>query len=124
MTLTDMKLINDCGCDDRILLLSEGLVPNTGMAGRVGFYGINNARFVNRFFKGGHSHYFDEGSGFMEKYWLPLFYGDYNIEVIDQRCDSIVTSGIIEKFTSGLGKVKGIIYLTALFFCFYYFCMK
>lgn len=51
----------------------------------------------------------------MEKYWLPLFYGDSNIEVIDQRCDSIVTSGIIEKVTSGLGKVKGIIYLTALF---------
>lgn len=51
MTLTDMKLINDCGCDDRILLLSEGLVPNTGMAGRVGFYGLNNARFVNRFLK-------------------------------------------------------------------------
>ncbi|EEW2495581.1 MULTISPECIES: response regulator [Enterobacteriaceae] len=124
MALTDMKLINDCGCDDRILLLSEGLVPNTGMAGRVGFYGLNNARFVNRFFKGGHSHYFDEGSGFMEKYWLPLFYGDSNIEVIDQRCDRIVTSGIIEKFTSGLGKAKEIIYLTALFFVFYYFWIK
>jgi hypothetical protein len=54
------------GLDDKILFLSEALVPNTGMAGRIGFYGLNNNRFVNRYFKGGHSHYFEEMKNFME----------------------------------------------------------
>ncbi|ENF1959602.1 response regulator [Yersinia enterocolitica] len=124
LTLTDMRLINDCGCDDNILLLSEGFVPNTGMAGRVGFYGMNNDRFVNRFFRGGHSHYFSEHDDFMEKYWLPLFSGSSSIEVIDQRNDRVLISGIVEKIISGMGKAKEIMYLLVFVFSFYYLFIR
>lgn len=121
VTLTDMKVINDCGCDDNVLLLSEGFVPNTGMAGRVGFYGLNNDRFINRFFNGGHSHYFSENGAFMEKYWLPLFGCNSNIEVIDQRNDRIIISGFVEKILSIFGIIKETVYVFIIIYIFYYF---
>lgn len=110
----ESTVVNDCGCNDRILLLSEALVPNTGMAGRVGFHGLNNDRFVNRFFKGGHSHYFDKSDYFMEKYWLPLFSIPTSLNAIDERTDRMFVSGIGEKLISLLGKTKELIYLTLI----------
>lgn len=112
----DTTVVNDCGCNDRILLLSEVFVPNTGMAGRIGFYGLNNERFVNRFFKGGHSHYFNNDLSFMEKHWVPLFSFPKNINVIDERVDRILVSGIGEKAISLFGKSKEIIYLLLIIF--------
>jgi len=111
----ESTVVNDCGCNDRILLLSEALVPNTGMAGRVGFHGLNNDRFVNRFFKGGHSHYFDKSDSFMEKHWLPLFSTPSSLNAIDERTDRILVSGIGEKLISLLGETKEVIYLTLIF---------
>ncbi|PUA27434.1 MAG: hypothetical protein B0W54_12700 [Cellvibrio sp. 79] len=70
------RVINDCGTNDSILILSQFFVLLTGMAGRVGFYGFTGNQLVNRYFQGGHSHYFEKGddgsSPFMERYWLPL----------------------------------------------------
>lgn len=70
------RVINDCGTNDSILILSQFFVLLTGMAGRVGFYGFTGNQLVNRYFQGGHSHYFDKcddgSSPFMERYWLPL----------------------------------------------------
>ncbi|MGE6291645.1 hypothetical protein, partial [Aeromonas media] len=116
---SNVNIINECGSQDNVLLLSEALVPNTGMAGRVGFYGMNNDRFVNRFFKGGHSHYFDEKSRFIEKNWLSLFTEQNDIPVIDQRNDPSITSRTLEKIVSFAGKIKEISYLALLFYLFF-----
>jgi len=73
------RIINDCGTDDAVLILSQFCVLFTGMAGRVGFSGLSGVTLFNRYHRGGHSHYFisPDGSpsdGFMEKYWLPLIF--------------------------------------------------
>ncbi|MFS1981160.1 response regulator [Vibrio lentus] len=116
---TDVKIINDCGCDDAVLLLSEGFVPNTGMAGKVGFYGLNNDRFVNRYFRGGHSHYFDVKGQFITNYWLPLFSEVDTLDVIDERSNGIVSLGIVDKFFSILGQCKEFIYLALIIYTVY-----
>jgi hypothetical protein len=70
------RVINDCGLNDSVLILSQAGVLFTGMAGRVGFYGFTGADLVNRFFPGGHSHYFmppgDDPDAFMKRYWVPV----------------------------------------------------
>ena len=111
---TDARIVNDCGSDDKILFLSEAFVPNTGMAGRIGFYGLNNNRFVNRYFKGGHSHYFEPDSLFMEKYWVPLIGNPKEIEIIDRRDNDSLMNVILEKSISMIGKIKEIFFLTVL----------
>jgi hypothetical protein len=70
------RVINDCGLNDSVLVLSQAVVLFTGMAGRVGFYGFSGLNVSNRFFPGGHSHYFEPAStdrdSFMSRYWLPV----------------------------------------------------
>lgn len=119
MRNTDCKIVNDCGFNDNVLLLSEGFVPNTGMAGKVGFYGFNNDRFVNRYFSGGHSHYFNESSRFIEKFWLPLFCSSDPIELVDERKDNVFVFGFLDKLFSLLGKVKEVIYIALLTYLSY-----
>src|SRR5439155_17789127 len=74
------RVINDCGTCDSILLLNQATVLFTGMAGRIGFAGMQNDDFVNRYFPYGHSDYFMPGDKpddvFMRDYWLPLLCGD------------------------------------------------
>ncbi|SPY45281.1 alpha/beta hydrolase [Photobacterium damselae] len=111
LTQTNMKIINDCGYNDNILLLSEGFVPNTGMAGRVGFYGLNNQRFSNRYFSGGHSHYFDKSNNFIEKYWLPLFFRDSDLNIVDDRNFITFRSRLIEMVFHTIGTVKELFYI-------------
>lgn len=116
---TNAKIVNDCGSDDKILLLSELFVPNTGMAGRIGFYGLNNNRFVNRFFKGGHSHYFEDDKCFMEKHWVSLV-GDFSVtEAVDQRNNDSIMNVVIEKTISTIGKLKETIYLISIVYVLY-----
>lgn len=84
------KVVNDCGTRDHVLLLSQFLVLLTGMAGRIGFSGPTGVYLFNRYFDGGHSHYFidDAGQpddGFMRRYWLPLLVGDAPVEPADHR---------------------------------------
>lgn len=71
---TKATIVNECGIEDNILLLSEAFIPGAGMAGRVGLTGFENSRVINRFYKGGHSLYFDNGDDFMSKQWVPLLY--------------------------------------------------
>lgn len=106
---TDSIIINETGDKDVPLLLSQLLVPNTGMAGRTGFYGFNNKRFFNRYFCGGHSHYFDSDENFMEKYWLPLINDYSKPELIDLRQDSLFNKSI-EFIVNLLGKFKEFTY--------------
>jgi hypothetical protein len=70
-------VVNDCGIDDNVLLLSQFLVLFTGMAGRVGIYGFAGDQLTNRFFRGGHSLYFkpegsDDIDSFMRLRWVPI----------------------------------------------------
>ncbi|MEB8284494.1 hypothetical protein OKT24_01745 [Aeromonas veronii] len=64
---------NECGFNDNILILSHFFSHDMGMAGRVGFTGMN---IKNRFFKGGHD-FFNREKDFMDKYWIPIFTGSY-----------------------------------------------
>jgi hypothetical protein len=62
------RVINDCGIDDNILLLSQMCVLLTGMAGRVGFYGFSDDQVMNRYFAGGHSHYFQPAGADLDSF--------------------------------------------------------
>jgi WD40 repeat protein len=70
------RLVNDCAIKDNVLLASQLFVLFTGMAGRVGFSGMEGDSFSNRYFNFGHSGYFQESKtdvlDFMSVYWLPL----------------------------------------------------
>ncbi|MGX5829607.1 hypothetical protein [Mesorhizobium sp. 43Arga] len=70
------RVLNDCGWDDNVLILSQLFVLFTGMAGRVGFYGFIGVDVKNRFFPGGHGHYFKpagvDPDVFMREWWLPV----------------------------------------------------
>lgn len=71
------RVVNDCGTDDSVLILSQFGVLFTGMAGRIGFSGPTGVTLFNRYHPGGHSHYFlgmdgKPDNGFMQTYWLPL----------------------------------------------------
>ena len=74
------RVVNDCGINDHILLLSQLFVLFTGMAGRIGFYGFAGGFKVNRFFAGGHSLYFQppgpDPDLFMRTHWVPLLLGN------------------------------------------------
>lgn len=82
-------VVNDCGVDDNVLLLSQFAILFTGMAGRVGFYGFTHERLVNRFFAGAHSHYFQpldpDPDAFMRAHWVGLLLGTTRVEALDQR---------------------------------------
>ncbi|MED5611035.1 hypothetical protein VV867_25285 [Pseudomonas sp. JH-2] len=91
------RVINDCGTGDNILILSQVGVLFTGMAGRLGFRGMTGRRLINRYFKGGHSHYFepvgDNASYFMEEYWVPVLKGG-EATLVDQRQGNSDLSGL------------------------------
>lgn len=79
-----VRLVNDCGCEDNVLLLNQVFVLLTGMAGRVGFHGLTGDNFRNRYFVFGHSGYFESAvvsdDTFMKGKWLPLLTTDGRIE--------------------------------------------
>jgi len=89
------RVVNDCGTKDKILILSQLLVPFSSMAGRVGFQGVMGPNFRNRYFDFGHSGYFvsrDEPNDFMKIWWLPLLLNEQSIVPHDER-DTTLLSG-------------------------------
>jgi hypothetical protein len=71
------RVVNDCGSGDSVLLLSQYLVFNTGMAGRRGFIGATGNTLRNRFSEFGHSGYFVDRqkkpiNDYLKEYWVPL----------------------------------------------------
>lgn len=86
------RLVNDCGINDRVLLLNQAFVLFTGMAGKVGLYGMEGDFFRNRYFTFGHGGYFRDslrgGPDFMDAYWLPLLCSGFGIEPHDDRVQS------------------------------------
>ncbi|HZY87156.1 MAG TPA: hypothetical protein VFE78_20135, partial [Gemmataceae bacterium] len=84
------RIVNDCGTNDRVLLLNQLCVLFTGMAGRVGFNGMTEReRFLNRYFRFGHSGYFERDGlsddEFMREKWVPLLAADRLPEPHDER---------------------------------------
>ncbi|TCI04925.1 response regulator [Corallincola luteus] len=63
------SVINECGIDDNVLILSHYLCWDMGMAGRTGFVGTE---VVNRYYKGGHD-FFNRESDFIDLFWIPIF---------------------------------------------------
>ena len=93
-----LRVINDCGINDAVLIFSQAFVLMTGMAGRSGFSGMTGARLTNRYFLGGHSHYFlKEGvpsDDFMQRFWVPLLALGTPAERIDERTDQGPIQGL------------------------------
>jgi CheY-like chemotaxis protein len=80
--------VNECGTRDFILVAAKSLVLGLGEAGRIGFRKSNSDQFMNRYFKGGHSLYFDASQNkqsFAETYWLPIILSESHAAQIDQR---------------------------------------
>ncbi|CAE6968499.1 alpha/beta fold hydrolase [Paraburkholderia domus] len=64
---------NECGTWDLVLVVARLLAWGLGDAGRTGFTRENSGSFRNRYFKGGHSLYFEKNSDqeyFYEVEWL------------------------------------------------------
>jgi tetratricopeptide (TPR) repeat protein len=95
------RLVNECGTEDNILLLTQLAVLFTGMAGRIGFSGLLDDSFKNRFYEFGHGGYFkpfgeagpdpDQVDGFMRKQWVPLLTTDAPVADHDVRKASVLT---------------------------------
>ena len=71
------RVINDCGTQDTVLLLSQFFVLFTGMAGRVGLSGMTSDMLRNRYSPFGHSGYFEDSErrpsdDYMQTNWLCL----------------------------------------------------
>ncbi|MER9702218.1 hypothetical protein [Mesorhizobium sp. M0146] len=92
------QVVNDCGINDSVLILSQFVVLLTGMAGRVGFYGFTGGNVLNRFFVGGHGHYFasnrHDANHFMRTQWLSSIVDDSRPEPVDQRPPFGVLGGL------------------------------
>jgi len=117
---SELLLINECGNGDGILCLSEAFIPMTGMAGRTGFYGLSSDSFVNRFYSGGHSLYFN-GDEFMKTNWLPLFSGKPVISASHQRPDPSVLNFVFEQTAHYIGRfgLLGVVVIAALSIAFW-----
>lgn len=84
------RVINECGTGDAVLLVNQLFVLFTGMAGRVGFNGMEQReRFLNRYFRFGHSGYFGTKAGpsddYMRTHWLPLLTTDALPEIHERE---------------------------------------
>jgi len=80
------RLVNDCGVSDQVLLANQLFVLFTGMAGRIGFAGMEGDHFRNRYFRFGHSGYFDATApDFITQFWIPLLLYDKGIPSHDER---------------------------------------
>lgn len=79
--------INDCGTRDFVLLAARVLLPGLGDAGRVGFIRENSPGFMNRFFRGGHSLYFEshQAADFCDRNWVGALTRESGPEFVDQR---------------------------------------
>jgi WD40 repeat protein len=116
---TIQRIINDCGIDDNILILSQFFVLMTGMAGRLGFTGMTGSRLINRYFSGGHSHYFLKGGkpydDFMARYWVPVLALDEKPQLVDERVVKGPVQGIVITLLQIADPIKFIVYFGVLF---------
>lgn len=112
------RVINDCGLDDWVLVLNQAVVLFTGMAGRIGFVGMTSNRFRNRWFRGGHSHYFEKDGvwddSFMKAYWLDVLCAGAPALPVDQRERPGTLANIGHLILSNATPIKMAIYAIAV----------
>ncbi|MFZ1104022.1 MAG: hypothetical protein WAN86_14455, partial [Hyphomicrobiaceae bacterium] len=112
-----LRLINDCGSRDGVLLLSQFFVFFTGMAGRSGFTGSTGESFRNRHSVFGHSGYFVDAlrkptDDYMREHWLPLLASDGPAAAFDLRPPPTPLDIAIETLATHAGIIKLVVYLT------------
>jgi len=119
-TKSVQRLINDCGKYDIPLVLNGLLVPFVGSAGYTGFIGMNSDILVNRYFNGGHCHYFVKNGNsyddFMEQYWLPVIITDESTPIIDQRGSPNIFTGIFAAIISNSTIIKTVLYSIIVYY--------
>ncbi|GGY48852.1 response regulator [Pseudoduganella albidiflava] len=113
-----VEIINDCAQNDLVLWVSEAVVLKTGMAGKVGFYGIQNPSITNRFQLGGHSVYF-YGLTFMREFWIPLLDPSVPVAQFDKRNEPGVIHHFVEGIISFIGKIKPYLYASGVLWVLY-----
>jgi hypothetical protein len=108
------RVINECGTRDKVLVLNQLFVLFTGMAGRVGFNGMEDReRFLNRYYAFGHSGYF-EGATFMRQRWLPLLLGDGRPPPGPRRVTPTALQGLVIFLLNNAEPVKLTLYVAPL----------
>lgn len=118
------KIVNDCAIKDYVLIINKIFIPFLGNAGRVGFEGVNNNQICNRYFKGGHSLYFNKVNNhenFMEKYWMPHLIDDKEFEIIDERSKNTYLSDFTEPIILILTLFMNITYMYLIYSTYTYF---
>ncbi|MNN11307.1 hypothetical protein D3C81_1242610 [compost metagenome] len=108
-SLHNLKIINECGTHDFVLWASNAFAPGLGMAGKVGFNGFNDAKFRNRYHRGGHSLYF-AGDQFMNDNWIPLL-ADSDGTPADLRNQVSWAHSIANSTVQLIGKFKNVAYV-------------
>ncbi len=112
------RLVNDCGDRDNVLLFNQIAILFTGRAGQVGFNGMTNDQFRNRFFNFDHSGYFmKEGKvydDFMRNKWLPLLTRDEPAELFDERMPPSAIRGFLIFLANNATPIKLTTYLIIL----------
>lgn len=116
------QVVNDCGINDSVLILSQFVVLLTGMAGRVGFYGFTGGNVLNRFFVGGHGHYFasnrHDANHFMRTQWLTSIVDDARPEPVDQRPPFGVLGGLSNAAVRLSDPLKLVVYGALVWFAY------
>ncbi|MTD93598.1 hypothetical protein GIW81_04525 [Hyphomicrobium sp. xq] len=113
------RVINDCGTQDAVLLLSQFFVLFTGMAGRVGFSGMTSENFRNRFSPFGHSGYFVNMQGspddkYMQDNWVELLTASKPIHHFNMSPDESPLRGLMFWMGNNAEPVKLTFYLAPL----------
>jgi hypothetical protein len=100
------RVVNECGWDDSVLILCQSTALLLGMAGRIGFHGMVGDQFVNRYYRWGHTGYFDEHQRFMRESWVPLLTGDGPVPPHDDRPPLTTWGGIKLFLLSNMQVIK------------------
>jgi hypothetical protein len=110
------EVLNDCGVSDQVLWLSQLVVLFTGMAGRLGFWGMTGSRVMNRYHKGGHSLYFEDCGefGFMARMWVPLIAEDAAPLPVDERKPMGPADGMVVSLLQFTQPAKMVLYTALL----------
>lgn len=107
------RIVSECGTEDNIIFLNRLTIPGLGAAGLRGFENSETSQFIQRFFKVGHSGYFEsddtgDRDWFLKKYWLPIALGpnDVPIERRDDRTPLTPLQGIREVLLNNATLIK------------------
>ena len=73
---------------------------------------MNNQKLINRFFKGGHSLYFEDyqSKNFIENYWIPYLIDSKDLSIIDDRKDNIY-SDVTEPLLTLISIIKDFLFI-------------